>query len=118
MMLANPWVLLGALLAFLSIIGGSFYEGTRYEKAVNSEKQLQATQAALAEFQRRTATISAAAQTSNATIGILNTTITNLSTDLHNAQMAHPLPAGCKPDAGRVHNLSAAIDAANAAVGH
>lgn len=47
----------------------------------------------------------------------LNGQIDVVVKDLKNVQAKKPLPANCKPDAGRVRNLDSAIAAANSAAG-
>jgi hypothetical protein len=72
---------------------------------------IQAT-AALSTMKADADAIHAAAQQLGAIEITLGPKIDALKKEIRNAK---PLPAGCVPDAGRVRNLDAAIDAANAA---
>lgn len=109
-------VLTGLLLAGAA---GWFANGWRHGAEIadlqRAHAELRATlsEAALADVQADAATIRQAA-TEFATIqSTLAPRMTALTKELRNAK---PLPADCRPDAARVRNLDAAIDAANKSI--
>lgn len=59
--------------------------------------------------------ISAAATRLTGISDTLDTQFHNIKEDFKNAIHATPLPVDCKPDAGRLRSLTAAVNAANAA---
>jgi hypothetical protein len=112
---AGILVLVGLLLAGAA---GWFANGWRHGAEIAELRRAHAefraglSEQALADVQADAATIRAAA-TEFATIqSTLAPRMTALTKELRNAK---PLPADCRPDAGRVRNLDAAIDAANQA---
>lgn len=106
-------VLIGLLLAGTA---GWVANGWRHSaeladlQRAHAEFRASLSERALADVQADTAAIRAAA-TEFATIqSTLAPRMTALTKELRNAK---PLPADCRPDAARVRNLDAAIDAAN-----
>jgi len=108
---------LGLLLAMaLAGAAGWFTNGWRHGAEIaelrhaHAEFRATLSEAALTDLQADTATIRQAA-TELATIqSILAPRMSALTKELRNAK---PLPVGCVPDADRVRNLDAAIEAAN-----
>jgi len=111
---------LGLLLAMtLAGATGWFTNGWRHGAEIaelrraHAEFRATLSEAALTDLQADTATIRQAA-TELATIqSTLAPRMSALTKELRNAK---PLPAGCVPDADRVRNLDAAIEAANKSI--
>lgn len=106
-------------LAALAAAGGWIASAWRHDtemadlKRAHAESRATLSEAALADVQADAATIRQAA-TEFATIqSTLAPKMTALTKELRNAK---PLPADCRPDAVRVRNLDAAIDAANQSI--
>lgn len=108
----------GVAAAVLGFGAGWVVNGWRLGSELAGEKaahaQVQATQAtaALTTLQADAATIHRAATEYAGIQSTLAPTIAALTKELRNAPR---LPADCRPDAVRVRNLDAAIDAANQA---
>lgn len=79
----------------------------------DSKAQTASISASLAQLQGFIGTMHAADADYGAELDAINAQFKNLKLELHNATLK-PLPADCKPDAGRVRVLSDAIAAANA----
>lgn len=79
-------------------------------RRAQTEYRATLTEAALADVQADAAVIRQAAAEFADIQSTLAPKMTALTKELRNAK---PLPAGCRPDADRVRNLDAAIDAAN-----
>ncbi|MDN4040205.1 hypothetical protein [Massilia sp. YIM B02443] len=82
-------------------------------RRAHTEYRATLTEAALADVQADAATIRQAATEFADIQSTLAPKMTALTKELRNAK---PLPAGCRPDADRVRNLDAAIDAANQSI--
>ena len=112
-------ILIAALLAGTVGAGaGWFANGWRLHaelaevKAQTASERAEQSNAALADIKADSIAIHAAATQSAAIAAILVPKMNALTKELKNAP---PLPDGCKPDAYRVRNLEAAVDAANEA---
>jgi hypothetical protein len=113
------------LLSALLAAGGTYYvtslgyrltiAGLQRDQATAAAQQASAT---LTQFTSDAARIHDAAAGFAAQDSTLGQKFDTLSKDLHNAIQNHPLPADCAPDAGRLHQLDAAVAAANAAAGY
>jgi hypothetical protein len=106
-------------LAALAAAGGWIASAWQHDaeiaelKRAHAEFRATLSESALADVQADAATIRQAA-TEFATIqSTLAPKMTALTKELRNAK---PLPADCRPDAVRVRNLDAAIDAANKSI--
>lgn len=82
-------------------------------RRAHTEYRATLTEAALADVQADAAVIRQAATEFAGIQSTLAPKMTALTKELRNAK---PLPAGCRPDADRVRNLDAAIDAANQSI--
>lgn len=82
-------------------------------RRAHTEYRATLTEAALADVQADAAVIRQAATEFAGIQSTLAPKMTTLTKELRNAK---PLPAGCRPDADRVRNLDAAIDAANQSI--
>jgi len=82
-------------------------------RRVHAEYRAGLSEAALADVQADAAVIRTAATEFAAIQSTLAPRMTALTKELRNAK---PLPAGCVPDADRVRNLDAAIEAANKSI--
>lgn len=82
-------------------------------RRAHTEYRATLTEAALADVQADAAVIRQAATEFAGIQSTLAPKMTALTKELRNAK---PLPAGCRPDADRVRNLDAAIDAANKSI--
>ena len=72
---------------------------------------------ALVQFIDQTNRIKGAADEYAGLLNTFNGRMGKISNDLRKAMEARPLPVDCKPDAGRMQSLSAAVAATNAAAG-
>jgi hypothetical protein len=72
-------------------------------------------QGALVQYQAATANINVAAIGYAKTKIDLDATFATINRDFENETRSNPLPSGCKPDAGRLLSLAAAVAAANKA---
>ena len=111
---------LGLLLAMaLAGAAGWITNGWRHDAEIAELRRAQTeyratlTEAALADVQADAAVIRQAATEFAGIQSTLAPKMTALTKELRNAK---PLPAGCHPDADRVRNLDAAIDAANQSI--
>jgi len=111
---------LGLLLAMaLAGAAGWLMNGWQHDAEIaelqraHAEFRATLTEAALADVQADAATIRQAATEFAGIQSTLAPKMTALTKELRNAK---PLPAGCRPDADRVRNLDAAIDAANKSI--
>lgn len=84
------------------------------QKERSDEISTQAT-AALADLTSAAKTIKENATGATVSNAGLASQLALVRKDLKNAQAKAPLAVGCKPDAGRVRNLAAAVDATNQA---
>lgn len=115
---ARPVILAAALAAVIGAGGGWIANGWRLNAQIAETKAQIATDkaaqsdAALQDIKADSAAIHNAATQYAAIASALAPKLTALTKELKNAP---PLPPGCKPDAYRVRNLEAAIDAANEA---
>jgi len=82
-------------------------------RRAHTEYRATLTEAALADVQADAAVIRQAAAEFAGIQSTLAPKMTALTKELRNAK---PLPADCRPDADRVRNLDAAIDAANKSI--
>ena len=114
----------GAALVGMLLAGaaGWFANGWRHDAVIAELRRAQTeyratlTEAALADVQANAAVIRQAATEFGAIRSTLAPTIAALTKELRNVRTATPLPADCKPTPDRVHNLDAAIDAANKSI--
>jgi hypothetical protein len=109
-------VLVGLLLAGAAgWIASAWRHDAEIAELRRSHAEFRATlsEAALADVQANAATIRQAATEFTTIQSTLAPKMTALTKELRNAK---PLPAGCRPDADRVRNLDAAIDAANKSI--
>lgn len=117
----NPYIILGtagAWLISLAVVGWLMYaRGHDDMRNTMNEQNLKQTQEVLAQFSKDAAGIHGAAQAYVSQRSDVDAKFAALSKDLKNATKAKPLPVDCKPDAGRVRSLAAAISAANSAIG-
>jgi hypothetical protein len=111
---------LGLLLAMvLAGAAGWFTNGWRHGaeiadlKRAHAEFRATLSEAALADVHADAATIRQAATEFSTIQSTLAPRMSALTKELRNAK---PLPAGCVPDADRVRNLDAAIEAANKSI--
>lgn len=110
-----------ALLASVALAGagGWVANGWRHDAQIaelrraHTEYRATLTEAALADVQTDAAVIRQAATEFAGIQSTLAPRMTALTKELRNAK---PLPTGCRPDADRVRNLDAAIDAANQSI--
>jgi hypothetical protein len=115
---ARPVLIAAVLAGVIGAGAGWFVNGWRLHTEIAELKAQSATDkaaqsdAALADIKVDSAAIHAAATQSAAAVAILVPKMIALTKELKNAP---PLPTGCKPDAYRVRNLEAAVDAANEA---
>jgi hypothetical protein len=114
---------LGLLLAMaLAGAAGWFTNGWRHDAEIaelqraHAEFHATLSEAALANVQADAAVIRTAATEFAAIQSTLTPRMSALTKELHNARTTRPLPVDCRPDAGRVQNLDAAIDAANKSI--
>ena len=114
---------LGLLLAMaLAGVAGWFTNGWRHDAEIaelqraHAEFRATLSEAALANVQADAAVIRTAATEFAAIQSTLTPRMSALTKELHNARTTRPLPVDCRPDAGRVQNLDAAIDAANKSI--
>ena len=114
---------LGLLLAMaLAGAAGWFTNGWRHDAEIaelqraHAEFRATLSEAALANVQADAAVIRTAATEFAAIQSTLTPRMSALTKELHNARTTRPLPVDCRPDAGRVQNLDAAIDAANKSI--
>jgi hypothetical protein len=114
---------LGLLLAMtLTGAAGWFTNGWRHGaqiadlKRAHAEFRATLSEAALADVHADAATIRQAATEFSTIQSTLAPRMSALTKELHNARTTRPLPVDCRPDAGRVQNLDAAIDAANKSI--
>jgi len=111
----------GAALVGLLLAGaaGWIANGWRHDAEIAELRRAQTeyratlTEAALADVQADAAVIRQAATEFAGIQSTLAPKMAALTKELRNAK---PLPAGCRPDADRVRNLDAAIDAANQSI--
>ena len=114
---------LGLLLAMaLAGAAGWFTNGWRHDAEIaelqraHAEFRATLSEAALANVQADAAVIRTAATEFAAIQSTLTPRMSALTKELHNARTTRPLPVDCRPDAGRVQNLDAAIEAANKSI--
>jgi len=114
---------LGLLLAMaLAGVAGWFTNGWRHDAEIaelqraHAEFRATLSEAALANVQADAAVIRTAATEFAAIQSTLTPRMSALTKELHNARITRTLPVDCRPDAGRVQNLDAAIDAANKSI--
>lgn len=114
---------LGLLLAMaLAGAAGWFTNGWRHGAEIaelqraHAEFRATLSEAALANVQADATVIRTAATEFAAIQSTLTPRMSALTKELHNARTTRPLPVDCRPDAGRVQNLDAAIDAANKSI--
>ena len=114
---------LGLLLAMaLAGAAGWFTNGWRHDAEIaelqraHAEFRATLSEAALANVQADAAIITKAATEFADIRSTLAPRMSALTKELHNARTSRPLPVDCRPDAGRVQNLDAAIDAANKSI--
>ena len=109
---------LGLLLA-LAGAAGWFTNGWRHDAEIaelqraHAETMRSQSELALTTLQADAERITTAANEFAAIQSTLAPRMSALTKELRNAK---PLPADCRPDAGRVQNLDAAIDAANKSI--
>jgi hypothetical protein len=109
----------GLAAGVLAFGAGWVINGWRLETALSKLKTAQAVEksnqatAALTTLQADAAAIHTAATEYASIQNTIAPKIAALTKELRNAK---PLPVDCKPDPVRVHNLDAAIDAANASI--
>lgn len=124
-MFGIPWASIitgGVLLLGGMVVGGegmAIYKngviaGMERDRAVEEKNR---TAADLKQFTDISQQIATAAQAFLKTQLNLGTQFDTIQRDLTDARKRKPLPANCRPDAGRVRNLDAAIAAANSAAG-
>lgn len=107
------------LVMALSGAAGWFTNGWRYGaeiadlKRAHAETMRSQSELALSTLQADAAVITQAATEFAAIQSTLAPRMSALTKELRNSK---PLPDGCRPDAGRVQNLDAAIDAANKSI--
>lgn len=120
----NPyliWIKVGALMiALASAAGASWYVTHNIDAAkleavelADSKAQTANISASLTQLQGFIATMHSADADYNSKLDAINAQFANLKQELSNATHT-PLPADCKPDAGRLRVLSDAVSAANA----
>lgn len=106
----------------LAVASASVWATVQYENGVIAEiklgyttRDLQTTANSLKQFQSNATRINNAAGDYERAADDLQNRLNPILKDLKDAQHKAPLPIGCKPDAFRVRNLAAAVNAANAA---
>jgi len=110
-----------AVIAAAGAAGGWVVQGWRKDADIADLKREQAddraagTAAALTDLVTAAGNVKAAAQGYVSARNDLTTAMSAISKDLKNVQKQNPLPVDCRPDAGRLRNLQAAVAAANAA---
>ena len=120
--LAAGLALLLAMALALAGAAGWFTNGWRHDAEIaelqraHAEFRATLSEAALADVQADAAVIRTAATEFAAIQSTLTPRMSALTKELHNARTTRPLPIDCRPDAGRVQNLDAAIDAANKSI--
>lgn len=111
-----------ALAMALSGAAGWFTNGWRHDAEIaelqraHAETMRSQSELALSTLQADAARITSAATEFAAIQSTLTPRMSALTKELHNARTTRPLPVDCRPDAGRVQNLDAAIDAANKSI--
>ena len=123
---ASSRALLAGLVLLLAMAlagaAGWFTNGWRHDAEIaelqraHAESRATLSEAALANVQADAAVIRTAATEFAAIQSTLTPRMSALTKELHNARTTRPLPVDCRPDAGRVQNLDAAIDAANKSI--
>jgi len=123
---ASSRALLAGLVLLLAMAlagaAGWFTNGWRHDAEIaelqraHAEFRATLSEAALANVQADAAVIRTAATEFAAIQSTLTPRMSALTKELHNARTTRPLPVDCRPDAGRVQNLDAAIDAANKSI--
>lgn len=114
------WIkLAGFLIALGAAAGATHYvDANVYGKQISDIKLADANAkaasigASLSQLQGFIASMHNADADYNATLGILNQRFAGLEKELHDATLK-PLPADCRPDAGRLRVLTDAVAAAN-----
>lgn len=113
-----------ALAAFLAGSAATWATATIYGARISEMKAEKASEeaaranAVLVKFTAQATIINGAAQEYAAAQGTLGTKLDTIAKDLKNVQARRPLPRNCAPDADRLQNLRAAVDAINPTVGH
>lgn len=103
--------------------GGGFYAGHHWAgddlqalRAQVAQQHADTADASLKKLQDYIAGIQAASTEYGQTRDQLFTRLDKIQKDFRNAIKPAPLPADCRPDAGRVHALTESVDATNAAI--
>jgi hypothetical protein len=114
------YLLLGVVMAWLLSVLAAYWlghsRGIDQQKAVQTKTDLAATQQALNDFVAQTKKLNdIAAQVQDKVTTLQNTTQKTIVEYVKNAK-DDPLPADCRIDTVRLQHISAAIDAANAAI--
>jgi len=116
--------LVAALIGALIAGGGTYYVTSLGYRVTIAQMQrdqananVTAANAALKQFTAQVAVINGAAASFGTVRDDLDAKINSISTGFKTIVQAAPLPPDCKPDAVRLHSLSAAIAAANSAAG-
>lgn len=116
----NPWVYAGVFLTGMAIAGSATYEVVHTADTVklqavqlaDSKVQTANISASLTQLQGFIGSMHSADADYNATLGGLNQRFAELEKEFHDATIK-PLPADCRPDAGRLRVLTDAVSAAN-----
>jgi len=99
----------------VSVYKNSQINGMKAEQALEDKARANAE---LKQFQDISRQINTAAQDFLKNQTNFGTQIDTITKDLKDVQVKTPLPANCKPGAARMHNLAAAIAAANTRAGY
>lgn len=85
-------------------------------KAQLAQQQANAANASLKQFEADAATMHEWAASYQSDSAALGDKLSAIKTEFAHAIKSAPLPADCKPDAGRLHSLAAAIAATNSTI--
>jgi hypothetical protein len=121
----TPYLFWIKLAGVVIALAGAGYVGHYVTKAVDdrayaalelsqAHQQTADVQGSLDQLQGFISTMHAADAGYTASLDQINSRFATVAQELNNAIHLKPLPLDCKPDAGRVRQLSAAIIAANA----
>jgi hypothetical protein len=117
----NPYMLYIKLGAVVLALGGAAYAGHYVTKAVDdraysklelaqSKADTKSVQDSLAQLQGFITTMDAAGGDYTAALATIKAQFATIQKELHNATLK-PLPADCRPDAGRLRVLTDAVNA-------
>lgn len=120
----SPYVLIGFAVALVAAgatgaAGMYHWDQVAYLKLEKKQEDADLKQAkdVLQGYEANVTTINNAAREFLAGQNDFGVKLDEIGKDLHNVQTQKPLPVNCKPDAGRVRDLNAAIEATNTRIG-